>query len=94
MEEGEHDSSGYGCCQDVFFWCRQIHPWVSTPYGLLIQDPGLVPFDGREARMMGSTPGWYGAHTDDQASRYLKPGLPESHHGSDVEFDLLKTCQN
>ena len=67
--------------------------WITNP-GSRIQDPGLVPFDGREARMMGSTPGWYGAHTDDQASRYLKPGLPESHHGSDVEFDLLKTCQN
>ena len=33
-------------------------------------------------------------HTDDQASLYLKPALPESHHGSDVEFDLLKTGQN
>ena len=33
-------------------------------------------------------------HRDGQASGYLKPGLPESHHGSDVEFDLLKTWQN
>ena len=33
-------------------------------------------------------------HRDGQASGYLKPGLPESHHGSDVEFDLLKTWQD
>ena len=72
-----------------FQWLRMLSGRVLLVSSLT---PGQKPIQDRPH--MGLTPGWIGGHTDDQARRYLKPGLPESHHGSDVEFDLLKTGQN